>query len=301
MEPVKISVKFLLAFFLCAAAILTAPADGALADQSELLYPDESVKARVHLRKGEKGLPVRHGLFERFHPNGERALLGFYHKSKAVGIWTWWDEEGRPIRKVRMDGEFEEVLYGGEFTKNEITFKNTAGTKLAEGMLKFDKGHGKWVYWYRDGTPRAQGNFVAGRPDGRWVLLYPDGQFRGIVEYKLGIMHGLYMRSYPTGLEEEEGRMEHGLREGLWRFWYNDGQIKKEGEYRRDLLEGEWKFWEPDGTLTQILRFDAGLLVGERYPPRKKVHTPVIPNADRFIDRPRLFDEGGTEIIYQEK
>jgi antitoxin component YwqK of YwqJK toxin-antitoxin module len=285
------------------AAVLLLPAGGPAAAASEdVYYPNKTLKARVNTRTNETGGVVRHGSFQRFHPNGRPAVEGRYLDGRRVGVWSWWGEEGRLLRRVRSDGPFEELLFGEDIRNPNTAYFNTAKKKLSEGILKFDKGHGKWTYWFNDGTPRARGNFLGGLPDGRWVLLYPDGQVRGIEEYRLGLRHGLFMKAYPNGQEEVEGRMDHGLRVGLWRFWYPSGQIKTEGKYRNDREEGEWRYWSEEGKLEKRAAFRAGEAVATLPLPSKPPRPPsVIPRALRErLDPPHVFDEDGREITRQD-
>ncbi len=274
----------------------------ALADMREVFYPNNVLKARVFTKKNGEGKILRHGSLQQFHPNGRQAVQGQYMNGAPVGIWTWWDLEGHLVRRVRKDGDFEELLFGQKINKAEITFKNTAGNKESEGLLKYDKAHGTWQYWYNNGAPKAVGKYLSGIPDGKWVLLYPDGQIKRLLEYRLGIQHGLFLEAYPSGQESVIGRMEYGLREGLWRYYHTNGQKKKEGKFQQALEEGMWRYWKEDGTLEKRLKFSAGWLIEEFHPPRKKPGSgPLFPDAEGLMGRPHLFDESGNEIEYREE
>ena len=273
----------------------------AVAEEQVVYYSKDLVKARVNYYRTSEGEVVRHGRIERFHPNGQAAMLGFYNRGQAFGIWSWWGEDGRLIRRIRKHLDFEEILYGKDFNRAETVFKNTAGQPVAEGILKYNQGHGDWIYRHHDGSPKASGRFLTGVPDGKWIETFPDGQLRQQITYKLGLPNGLFLVAYPNGQEEEKGMMEHGLKEGLWKYFFKDGQMKASGIFRHDLEEGIWRYWQEDGKLLRKVRFEKGVAVEEiplPPPPPKRIE--VIENPERFMGRPRLFDEEGKEITQQD-
>lgn len=291
---------------LCAAAALLALlwAAPALGEMRELYYPDKTLRTRVATIVTKQGDILRHGPFQRFHPNGRAAVQGAYRLDRPVGIWSWWNEEGYLMRRVRIDGDFEEILGGRKFNSPDTTFANTAGRTTAQGRMKFDKGHGQWRYWFDTGQPKAQGKFVTGVPDGRWVMLYPDGQIESIQEYRLGILHGLYMKAYPNGQEKVEGRMEHGMKVGLWRHWYEDGRRRTEGRYVNDLEDGKWRFWTKDGELASAVIYKAGQVERElpiaRKPSGMPRAEPVIPLPDqKRYGYPGTYDPSGARIRHK--
>lgn len=285
------------AIALMAALILAGAAHGETVD---FFYPDKTIKARLQTQPDEKGVVRRHGIFLRYHPNGMVALRGRYRADVPTGIWSWWNPAGNLIRKVKKDGRFEELLLGREFNRPTTTLRNTAGTRLAEGLLKNNKRHGAWKFWFRDGTLKADGGFLNGIPDGRWVVYHRNGQIRRRVEYRLGVTHGLSLRGFANGLDEEKGRLEYGLREGPWRSFYPNGRKKEVGSYRNGLREGEWRLWGDRGRLIRHTVHRTGDVVREiSIPLKPEVRPDIIPDADSFINRPRVFDRNGKEIHFR--
>ncbi|MCZ6629172.1 MAG: hypothetical protein O7E56_13210 [SAR324 cluster bacterium] len=274
----------------------------AAADVRLLYYPNEQIKIRVNSRINKQGEVVRHGLFQRFHANGRAAVQGSYKNNSPVGTWNWWNEDGHLIRRIRYDGQFQELLSGDQFSSPNTTFKDPSGRKLAEGQLKFDKGHGLWKYWFDDGSPKAEGNFVNGIPDGRWTYFHPNGQIKSIHEFQLGLLHGRFMEGYPNGQEQVKGRHEHGMKVGLWRQWYASGQIRAKGRYFNGQEEGEWGYWREDGALDKRVLYKGGKILGNLPMPRDFTKPePVIPytnQQDVFL--PRIFDEDGNVIPRKE-
>lgn len=267
----------------------------ALAELQLLYYPDNSVKARFNTVATKKGEVLRHGGFQRFYPSGLQNVQGKYRFNRRVGVWSWWNEEGILVRRVRYDGNFQELLFGSQFNSPETVFSNPAKRKIARGLLKHDKGHGEWRYWYDTGELKAKGRFVTGRPDGRWVMFYVDGQIKSVKEYQLGILHGQFMQAFPSGQEKIKGRMELGMKVGQWRYWYKNGQIKSDGHYLNDREDGKWRFWAEDGELKATVIYRAGksvkVLPMAPRPSGKPEGDPVIPLPDQKLEvNPGIYD-----------
>ncbi len=275
-------------------------AGGTHAETTEFFYPDKTLKVRLQTQLDEQGVRRRHGIFLRYHPNGVVALRGLYRLDVPTGRWSWWDEQGNLIRQVRKDGRFEELLLGRAFNRPTTTLRNTAGTRLAEGLLKNNKRHGAWRFWFRDGTLKAEGGFLNGIPDGKWVVYYRNGQIRRQVDYRLGVTHGFSRKGFSNGQDREKGRLEYGLREGLWRSFYPNGRKKEVGVYRNGRREDEWRLWGDRGRLIRHSVHRNGKVVREisiplKIPPRRD----IVPDADSLIDRPRVFDRAGKEIHFR--
>ena len=199
------------------------------------------------------------------------------------------------MRRVRYDGQFHELLVGKDFNSPQTVFSNPAGRKTAQGLLKHDKGHGEWRYWYDTGEIKATGKFVSGKPDGRWVMYFRDGQVKAVKEYQLGILHGRFMKAFPSGKEQILGRMELGMKVGRWRYWFANGQIKSEGIYRNDREYGNWRFWAKDGEHLATVPYQSGK-AGAALPMAPKPSgepqgDPIIPLRDQQLEvNPGVFD-----------
>ena len=261
-------------------------------------YPDGALRTEWQVRTGEKGELIRHGPLVRYHPNGKPSLRAFYRDDQPVGLWQWFDEEGRLYRKAMQDGDFEQIVKGRELEDPLTVYRNQKGDVLAKGLLKYDKAHGPWQYYYPGGQLKAKGSFVRGIPDSRWHHEYPSGQISRIEEFRLGTPHGEYMEAYPNGQERIEGRFNQGLREGLWRTWFENGQLESSGVYREDLQEGEWRMWDQMGRMVGHVRYRHGQPV-EQLPlptPRGAARPKMIPDIRALPFRPRIYEDTGREI-----
>ena len=108
---------------------------------------------------------------------------------------------------------------------------------------------------------------------------------------------GTVLRGWGNGQEQLEGRVEQGLRVGRWRTWYENGQSESAGEYREDRRQGEWRFWDAQGALVRHVRYAAGVAVEELpLPVARLTPPPVVADPQLLPFRPRLYDDGGTDI-----
>ena len=262
-------------------------------------YPDGQVKTEwVVVVQAEK-LPYRHGSFTRFHPNGRTAMRGHYSNGAQSGVWSWYDDQGRLQRRVRMHGDYEEVISGRWLDTPNTVFFSIEGIRLAEGIIKQNRPHGPWKFFYKFGGLRAEGHYKAGLLDGRWRYFFHNGQVERLEEYRLGMLDGQYMRGYANGQEAVQGQMSLGVRTGLWRTWYENGQMESEGKFAEDQPEGDWRFWDLQGTLLRHLEYAGGIVTGERTPAATPQPDPVIPIPETMPLRPVLFDDAGQPIEFQ--
>ena len=268
----------------------------AQADLRENRYPDGALKTQWEVRY-EAGAVLRDGEFRSYHPGGKLALQAYYRQNEPVGVWSWFDPEGNLMRRVRYEHDRRVALDNGEFLQPEQVFRDPAGRITAEGIMKFDKPHGPWRFYFPDGTPQVTGAYVTGVPDGTWLTYHRNGQVIRRETFRLGILDGEFRRAYDGGLEAERGTYDQGLRGGLWRTWYENGQLATEGYFREDLREGEWRFFAQDGTLLRrtVYRVDTPINDLPLPKPAERL-APIIPDPGALPFAPRLYDENDRRI-----
>lgn len=273
--------------------------EGARRESRRNNYPDGAARTVWGVVIDAEGKTFRHGRFTRYHANGRTAVQGLYRMNHAVGVWTWFDENGQLLRRVRQMGDYEDVLAGKGWENPHTVYRSVEGRKVAEGIIKQGRPHGEWRYYYKFGGLRALGSFVGGTHDGRWVFYFANGQVERREEYHIGVLHGHYMRGYRNGQESVEGRMEQGLRVGPWRHWFENGQLEAAGDYVEDQRHGRWRFYDEWGNLVRDLRYSHGQVAEEIALPQPKTRELVVPRPEAMPFRPRLFGQDGGEIRYQ--
>jgi antitoxin component YwqK of YwqJK toxin-antitoxin module len=253
---------------------------------------------RWEVRIAEDGRELRHGRFMRFHGNGAPALEGRYRDDEPAGIWNWWDESGNLLRTIEYEYGVAVPLRGDSLRQPTFAFTLLDGRKTAEGLLKGDKPHGRWQFWYLNGAWRAEGEYLSGIPHGRWTYYYPDGHLEREARYEMGVLHGEFREAYPNGQERRRGRIDQGLKVGTWRFWYPDGRLRAEGAWVGDREDGEWRFWDEQGVLIRRIIYRAGKAVQELEIPAEERSRAMarITTEDDLLPPPILVDEQGQII-----
>ena len=102
------------------------------------------------------------GLWESFHPTGQRASKGVCAKGRRSGKWTFWREDGA-----------ENTSDSGEYSTLSVNYPG--GVLSYEGYLRDKVRHGEWRYYWPDGQLQVEGSFRNGLRDGEWLFYGIDG------------------------------------------------------------------------------------------------------------------------------
>ena len=264
------------------------------AETHEVRYANGLLKARWESRTNDTGEVLRHGIFVRYHLNGNPAMEGWYRDNEPVGTWNWWDEAQFLLRSVRYEFGIPTPIYGEELTFPQTILYRPNGEKMAEGHLKGKSPHGVWHYWHEPDVLKARGEYMTGIPHGQWIHYYRNGQVEREEHFVMGLLNGEFRESYPNGQERRHGWMDQGLKTGPCRYWYPDGRLQSAGAYQYDLQDGDWVYWNKDGVMTAHVRYEAGKSV-ERLPlPEiERFREPFAPILDDLRPPPQLFDQQG--------
>jgi antitoxin component YwqK of YwqJK toxin-antitoxin module len=106
-------------------------------------------KTQGTYRNGKK-----HGLWVRYHDNGQLSYKGTYKNGKTEGPWVFYNEDGQLSSK---------------------------------GNWKDGKRDGHWVGYNRDGQIEWRRTYKNGVKDGPWVGYNKDGQIEWLRTYKNGV------------------------------------------------------------------------------------------------------------------
>lgn len=85
---------------------------------------------------------IRHGPYERLHPDGTSAVRGSYEHGERNGNWSWFSENGEKSR----------------------------------GRYRQGKPVGNWTWWHANGRTREEGDYLDGRQAGVWTRYYESGR-----------------------------------------------------------------------------------------------------------------------------
>ncbi|RPJ40692.1 MAG: hypothetical protein EHM19_13260, partial [Candidatus Latescibacterota bacterium] len=92
-------------------AVLLALGCGDQAEFLETHYPDGSRKARREVRLDEDGVPINHGRYIGWHPNGNPEVEGTYADGKREGRFTFRHPNGAKSREGTFAGGMPEGLW----------------------------------------------------------------------------------------------------------------------------------------------------------------------------------------------
>jgi len=187
---------------------LSLEAQGELQETS---YADGQKKERFETIVDDDGNPVRHGSFESWYENGEKAAKGKYADGLEEGRWTFYHATGKKAAFGRYD----------------------AGLRTA-----------KWKLFHNNGKKRGEGKYEDGHMSGAWDFWLADG--KEVDPANTG-SYGFVRQTYPSGAPRAEGVTRNGRPHGHWAFLWESGDPQFEGELVDGGREGSWRFHHEDG------------------------------------------------------
>ena len=184
--------------------------------------PRDRIKAEDYylIHGPEVGLVRKHGLCQRWYPNGQMSRQTVF-------------EYGRPSERDTVWGQDGKIIYTGTFGEQA------------------DKKRKSRLIWYHPETGTIKCDYTSEL----LLPLYPhfrrddlknqerDGTYRewsstGVVlverEYKGGYLDGVVREWHPDGTPMKVATYSCGLPDGKWTEWHGNGTLKRELTYRRD-------------------------------------------------------------------
>lgn len=206
-------------------------------------------------RPSETGFAVKHGLWQRYWPNGELAMRGDFRDGRLHGAWNRWYPNG----ERRERGQFLSGARDGRWS-----FYNPEGKKIRDTNYRQGQHHGSERHYHPSGRARTESIYWDGVLDGHYKAWDPDGRVR------------------------TRGQHQAGEIDGVWDFMDADGEVFFSLRFDRgDLVEAPildhadvsfpWVSTQSpyptfyDDVLRAFLRLMA----------------PDLDHCSRFVDRPR--------------
>ncbi|NQV38188.1 MAG: hypothetical protein HQ509_09330 [Candidatus Marinimicrobia bacterium] len=260
-------------------------------------YSDEGVLIHRKTYRSNK----LEGPVEEFYPNGSKKLKGSYQKEIPHDAWTWWNEDGNPIRTITYQNGVKHGKYSifeeskkrsqtGEYNLDERHGKwiwyNTAGK--IDSVIEFANGikSGEYSKWHRNNEKSVVGQFASGMMDGKWIWFdsngeidslktYNNGQLDGDMElyhtngelsiiqsYSMGLKSGRMKSYYSNGQQDSEWTYVDGKRHGPYTVWSRSGEIQESGSYLHDILDGLIERHFSSGGQSSVATYNDGILHG---------------------------------------
>ena len=219
-------------------------------DNSYVLYPNGSIKLKVHFINGlEEGIAKEYDLegtilqlitFKKGYVVERERINRYDIDSLANGRWKWfYDEE-----ILRLEGTFKHGLKNGYFKEYDKEGNLLSATKYVDGE-KVEKAEELVKLeirtdYYSDGKVKVVGTYKDGIPEGIRREYDEQGKVHKSYIFRKGKIVG-------EGIFTDEGK-----REGNWKEYFPDGTLKALGSYHNDNRIGKWKFYYHTGQLEEI-------------------------------------------------
>jgi MORN repeat protein len=134
----------------------------------------QETSARWTVLRWPDGRVLKHGLEERFFPDGTPRARRHFDRGQPTGEWRSWYSNG--VLRSEYD-------YDSAGAPTIMRFFHSNGRPSAEGPARRGIREGDWSFWYEDGTLRQGGSYRAGRRSGVWTLRWDGGGLRSRGHY----------------------------------------------------------------------------------------------------------------------
>lgn len=141
---------------------------------------------------------LRHGLWQRWHNNGQLAAQFTLERGMFQGAIQSWHANGQRD----MQGQYVDNKANGVFI-----YWRENGNKMIESTYRLSEKNGPWKYWYESGSIHEEGQFLNGKKHGPWVYWHENGQ------------------------KEKQGDYNNGRIVGRWLEWDRNGQSRPSENY----------------------------------------------------------------------
>src|SRR5688572_112701 len=245
----------------------TVPADGEPPSSGVQVlterFPDGTVRLERQVDHDSKGVPVNHGAWTAYYPDGKPVGSGTFVHGKMEGPWkrTFRQGEGAVIRGPIV-ADFQppftsEALFSDGLLNGEWTIHDAKGRLVIAWSFTDGEPAGPWMWLYPTGHKRREATYAAGVPVGLAVDYDSRGKEIRREEFFDGrrkVFHSVphapgrkswegwaltpkeifrtrydwwngYADAFIVGQDGDEQRI------GAWTWWYTDGQKQTEGSY----------------------------------------------------------------------
>lgn len=218
--------------------------DGTLKVEAE--YPDEDTEKILNAWDMDRKPMVVNGegWYVERDKEGNICVEGRVEHGTRTGIWKAYYSSGQ----LHKTGKYRD----GQFFL-ETVFDN-------QGKCVLEKGEGKYISYYEDGTLQHECGVSRGIFQGESKMYYPSGALYLINTYKDGLCDGWQTVYYDSGVKMLEGKMSSGKQDSVWCWYHVGGTLSSKANFRDGKKEGKQEFFDEYGTLIKVERWEAGEL-----------------------------------------
>lgn len=222
-----------------------------------------------------KGL--KQGPWKKMDENGTCIYVGQFKDDKPVGVFTYFDTDGRKMSEM-------DFKTGGPVVYAKMFYIN--GFIQAEGKYINQLKDSTWHFYtdYKNGELLSEETYVKGKKEGKSTVFHPGTtKPASITFYKNGIEEGAYVEYYLDGVKKEDATFVHGLLEGKATWYCPDGKISILGNYEHSLKHGNWVYYDCTGKIKGKETWDKGKLTSQEQlikPEDVKTNTQDVPGLN---------------------
>lgn len=121
--------------------------------------------------------------------------------------------------------------------------------KKAEGVKRYGREEGTWIWYHENGVKQRQQEFVAGLRTGPLVAWYDTGAVMARGAFEGDQENGLFETFYPSGTVESRTQYVQGSIVGKVERFYEDGDLKGVTPFEGGRPEGEEVLYHPGGVV----------------------------------------------------
>ena len=139
-----------------------------------------------------------------------------YIEGKAQGEHRLYDAYARMLELITYEQDVRAGLYQRYAPQ---TYKISE-----EGYYVDGKKHGKYSWFYDNGSPAAVYHYSFDVIEGEVVFYFKEGGISTISHYKAGLQHGFYKEYHENGKLKLEGQYTFGKKSGRWISYDEQGK-----------------------------------------------------------------------------
>lgn len=233
-------------------------------------YSNGKVKDSLYYTSDE-----RNGYYVSYYINGKMDVQGWYVNGNKEGDWHYYDLRGNLIKHhffvdgalhgrsdfYRFNGMLSEQHFYRYGYMDKIFVFDSAGNITYKYIS--DKGNGKYLLSYNNGSISHELNYTNGLLDGPEKRYYYDGKLSKECNYLLDNLEGTSKAYYENGNVKYAYKYVADNSEDTARTYYESGKPQEISIYDNDNLEGEDKCYYEDGKLDYDCYYSEGELEGE--------------------------------------
>lgn len=237
------------------------------------LYKNGNIQSFTYYEEG-----IVNGISCEFSILGDTLNSMYYLNEKKYGDYTDYWFNGQPSTKINYFNNLRStysvfdtlgnLVFEQDIRLGDKTVKQTFANGNTKSIANYRNGvtHGKFQWFFPEGTIETEGEIFNGDRHGVWVWKNPNGTIDTRGEYNYGNQIGVWVYNDVLGRKESEGAFNaNGERTGEWKYYHSNGKISLKRNYQDGKIEGKAEYFDDLGNLQYVLFYQQDFLIGYSY------------------------------------